>query len=231
MPLAITNETNICHHLFLYREPQPGIKCIIELNSSRLMFQWRVFTTVKWNILFPQGVCLALVVPSGSQSWTIITLGKRCLSGFGSALRVPKVNTHHPRGKTCGWNLWYPSLKQRMFYMHCTEASTRFLYKVNIFSSPKKCSLSILSGGTDILRWRTRTASMSFWLLSDCQDWGQGGVYYNRLHIEHVNPSPGGLQPEPNGRCSLKRCVQVLGGAEESEVCSIIITPEVKCCL
>ena len=30
--------------------------------------------------------------------------------------------------------------------MHCTEASTRFLYKVNIFSSPKKCSLSILSG-------------------------------------------------------------------------------------
>ena len=28
---------------------------------------------------------------------------------------------------------------------------------------------------------------MSFWLLSDCQDWGQGGVYYNRLHIEHVH--------------------------------------------
>ena len=74
--------------------------------------------------------------------------------------------------------------------MHCTEASTRFLYKVNIFSSPKKCSLSILSGGTDILRWRTRTASMSFWLLCDCQDWGQGGLFYNRLHIKHVNPSP-----------------------------------------
>ena len=73
---------------------------------SRLMFQWRVFTTVKWNILFPQGVCLALVVPSGSQSWTIITLGKICLSGFGSALRVPKVNTHHPRGK----NLWLKSM-------------------------------------------------------------------------------------------------------------------------
>ena len=104
-------------------------------------------------------------MPSGSQRWTLIILGE----------------------KTCGWNLWYPSLKQRMFYMHCTEASTRFLYKVNIFSSPKKCSLSILSGGTDILRWRTRTASMSFWLLSDCQDWGQGGVYYNRLHNEHVS--------------------------------------------
>ena len=93
-------------HLFLFREPQPGKKCIIELNSLRLMFQWRVFTTVKWNILFPQGVCLALVVPSGSQSWTIITLGKICLSGFGSALRVPKVNTHHPRGK----NLWLKSM-------------------------------------------------------------------------------------------------------------------------
>ena len=75
-------------------------------EHQRLMFQWRVFTSVKWNILFPQGVCLALVVPSGSQSWTIITLGKRCLSGFGSALRVPKVNTHHPRGK----NLWLKSM-------------------------------------------------------------------------------------------------------------------------
>ena len=61
---------------------------------------------------------------------------------------------------------------------------------------------------------------MSFWLLSDCQDWGQGGVYYNILHIEHVNPPPGGLQPEPKGGCSLKRYFQVLGeGAEESEVC------------
>ena len=196
MPLAITNETNICHHLFLYREPQPGIKCIIELNSSRLMFQWRVFTTVKWNILFPQGVCLALVVPSGSQSWTIITLGKRCLSGFGSALRVPKVNTHHPRGK----NLWLKSMIPFFETKNVLRAlDWGFNKKVNIFSSPKKCSLSILSGGTDILRWRTRTASMSFWLLSDCQDWGQGGVYYNRLHIEHVNPPPGGLQPEPKG--------------------------------
>ena len=71
---------------------------------------------------------------------------------------------------------------------------------------------------------------MSFWLLSDCQDWGKGGVYYNRLHIEHVNPPPGGLQPEPKGGCSLKRCAQVLGeGAEESEVCSIIF--QCKCCL
>ena len=79
----------------------------INVNSAaKAMFQWRVFTTVKWNILFPQGVCLALVVPSGSQSWTIITLGKICLSGFGSALRVPKVNTHHPRGK----NLWLKSM-------------------------------------------------------------------------------------------------------------------------
>ena len=149
-------------------------------------------------------------MPSGSQRWTLIILGE----------------------KTCGWNLWYPSLKQRMFYMHCTEASTRFLYKVNIFSSSKKCSLSILSGGTDILRWRTRTASMSFWLLSDCQDWGQGGLYYNRLHIEHVNPPPGGLQPEPKGGCSLKRCFQVLGeGAEESEVCWCSIIFHCKCCL
>ena len=52
---------------------------------------------------------------------------------------------------------------------------------------------------------------MSFWLLSDCQDWGKGGVYYNRLHIEHVNPPPGGLQPEPKGQMQPKEMFPSVG--------------------
>ena len=49
------------------------------------------------------------------------------------------------------------------------------------------------------------------WPLSLSTTWGQGGFHYHRLHIEHVNPSPGGLEAEPKGGRSLNRYASTVG--------------------
>ena len=87
---------------------------------------------------------------------------------FSTKITKPKVNmiTHHPRGKKLAVEI-YDTL---LWNKECSTCTILRLQQVPIrwtFSLLRK-SVHFFSGGTGILRWRTRTASMLFWLLSDC---------------------------------------------------------------
>lgn len=106
-----------------------------------------------------------------------------------------------------------------------------FISGCPLLSHEEKHSLGIISGWT-CRGWRRREEGHPR-CHSACSPttWAQGSFHYHRLHIEHVNPSPQGLEAEPKCGRSLKRCVQVLGEGAESQVCSIIFHWLNKCCL